>query len=170
MKPRILSTARHSFPLATAIAALFAGQSASASTFYWDNNATTAGFGSAEVSRQAGWVRHPEPRAVGVEPRKRWVYTCPLADPYTPSVPLPPGRWRCDSWRHGAPRPAVSAARPRRQNTSAALRRCSPTPGSGGLLRAAARQCALMWGHRRCSHSLLAECPARQRPSRRPEL
>jgi autotransporter-associated beta strand protein len=47
MKPRILSTARLSLPLATAIAALLAAQSASASTFYWDNNATAAGFGSA---------------------------------------------------------------------------------------------------------------------------
>ena len=45
---RILSVARLSFPLATALAALFAGQSAQAQTTrYWDQNGTTAGFGSA---------------------------------------------------------------------------------------------------------------------------
>ena len=47
MKPRILSTARLSFPFAVAIAALLAAQSASATTYYWDNNGTTAGFGTA---------------------------------------------------------------------------------------------------------------------------
>jgi autotransporter-associated beta strand protein len=44
MKPRILSTARLAVPLATAIAALLAVQSASATNYYWDVNGTTAGF------------------------------------------------------------------------------------------------------------------------------
>jgi autotransporter-associated beta strand protein len=47
MKPRILSTARLSIPLASAIAALLAVESVSATTYYWDNNGATAGFGSA---------------------------------------------------------------------------------------------------------------------------
>jgi autotransporter-associated beta strand protein len=48
MKTRILSTARLSFPLASALAALFAAQSAQAQTTrYWDNNGDTAGFGDA---------------------------------------------------------------------------------------------------------------------------
>ena len=47
MKPRILSSARLSFPLAAAIAALLAGTQAHAATFYWDNNNTTLGFGNA---------------------------------------------------------------------------------------------------------------------------
>ncbi|MEY3897312.1 MAG: toxins and related Ca2+-binding domain, partial [Verrucomicrobiota bacterium] len=49
MKPRLLSFARLSFPLATAIAALISAQSASAATFYWDSTPTpaTAGFGTA---------------------------------------------------------------------------------------------------------------------------
>ena len=42
MKPRILSTARLSFALATAIAALFAAQSAHATTITWDANGATA--------------------------------------------------------------------------------------------------------------------------------
>ncbi len=46
MKSRLLSSARLSFPLAFAIAALFAVHSASATTYYWDNNGTTAGFGT----------------------------------------------------------------------------------------------------------------------------
>jgi hypothetical protein len=48
MKPRrILSALRLSFPLASAIAALLAAQPAFALTYYWDNNGTTAGFGTA---------------------------------------------------------------------------------------------------------------------------
>lgn len=47
MKPRLLSIARLSFPLATAIAALLAVPSLRAATYYWDNNGTTAGFGAA---------------------------------------------------------------------------------------------------------------------------
>lgn len=49
MKRRLLSTARLSFPLATALAALLTAQSASAATFYWDSTPTpsTAGFGTA---------------------------------------------------------------------------------------------------------------------------
>ena len=49
MKPRrILSVARLSFPLASALAALFnlAAPSASAATYYWDSDGTVAGFGS----------------------------------------------------------------------------------------------------------------------------
>ena len=42
MKSKPIS--RLSFPLATAIAALLAGQSASATNYYWDVNGTTAGF------------------------------------------------------------------------------------------------------------------------------
>jgi hypothetical protein len=47
MKPRLLSSARLSFPLATAIAALLAVPSLRAATYYWDNNGITAGFGAA---------------------------------------------------------------------------------------------------------------------------
>jgi len=47
MKPRILFTAHLFFPLATAIAALLAAPSAFATTFYWDNNNSTSGFGTA---------------------------------------------------------------------------------------------------------------------------
>ena len=46
MKTRILSTARLSFPLASAIAALLAAPAASAATYYWDTDGTTAGYGS----------------------------------------------------------------------------------------------------------------------------
>ena len=44
MKPRLLNTARLSFPLATALAALLATQSATADTYYWDVDGTTPGF------------------------------------------------------------------------------------------------------------------------------
>jgi autotransporter-associated beta strand protein len=47
MKPRILSTARLAVPLATAIAALLAVQSASATDYYWNTDGTTIGFGTA---------------------------------------------------------------------------------------------------------------------------
>jgi fibronectin-binding autotransporter adhesin len=48
MKPRrILSSLRLSLPLASAIAALLAAQPAFALNYFWDNNGTTAGFGSA---------------------------------------------------------------------------------------------------------------------------
>ena len=47
MKPRILSTARLSFPLAAAIAALLSTHSASAANLYWDTNGTTTGSGAA---------------------------------------------------------------------------------------------------------------------------
>jgi autotransporter-associated beta strand protein len=48
MKPRILNSARLSFPLATALAAMFFAHSAQAQTNrYWDQNTATAGFGSA---------------------------------------------------------------------------------------------------------------------------
>lgn len=47
MKTRILNTARLSLPLASAIAALLAAPTASAATYYWDNNGATAGFGTA---------------------------------------------------------------------------------------------------------------------------
>lgn len=47
MKPRLLATARLSFPLATAVAALLAGPSAQAVSHFWDNNAGTTGFGNA---------------------------------------------------------------------------------------------------------------------------
>jgi fibronectin-binding autotransporter adhesin len=50
MKLRILSAARLSFALATAIAALLATQSAHATIYYWDDNAATAGFGTAGAS------------------------------------------------------------------------------------------------------------------------
>ena len=46
MKPRILSTARLSFSFATAIAALFAGQSAHATPYFW-NGATTGTWNTA---------------------------------------------------------------------------------------------------------------------------
>ena len=47
MKPRRLPIARLSFPLASALAALFAVSYTQAATYYWDNNGTTAGFGAA---------------------------------------------------------------------------------------------------------------------------
>lgn len=48
MKPRILSTARLSIPLATALAALLSTHSVQAQTTrFWDQNGTTAGFGAA---------------------------------------------------------------------------------------------------------------------------
>ena len=47
MKLRHLFPARLSFPLASAIAALLGGQSASAADYYWDTNGTTIGFGTA---------------------------------------------------------------------------------------------------------------------------
>ena len=47
MKLRLLSTARLSFLLASAIAALLAVQSASATTYYWDTDGSTIGFGTA---------------------------------------------------------------------------------------------------------------------------
>lgn len=48
MKSRILSAARLSFSLASAIAALLAAAPAvHAATYYWDNNSTTAGYGTA---------------------------------------------------------------------------------------------------------------------------
>ena len=50
MKPRLLSTARLSFPLASAIAAMLATPAAHATTYYWDDNAATAGFGTAGAS------------------------------------------------------------------------------------------------------------------------
>ena len=47
MKPRLLSIARLSFPLASAIAALLATPAAHAAIYYWDGNNGTAGFGTA---------------------------------------------------------------------------------------------------------------------------
>ena len=47
MKSRLLSTARLSFPLATAISALLSTHSAQAVAHFWDNNSTTTGFGNA---------------------------------------------------------------------------------------------------------------------------
>jgi autotransporter-associated beta strand protein len=47
MKRRLFSTSRLSFPLASALAALLAALPAPAATYYWDNNGTTAGFGTA---------------------------------------------------------------------------------------------------------------------------
>lgn len=47
MKPRPLSAARLSLPLASAIAALLAANSAGAATYYWDNSPGLAGFGTA---------------------------------------------------------------------------------------------------------------------------
>jgi autotransporter-associated beta strand protein len=48
MKPRLLSSARTTFPLTSAIAALLASQSAMGQTNrYWDTNGTTTGFGAA---------------------------------------------------------------------------------------------------------------------------
>jgi autotransporter-associated beta strand protein len=46
MKTRILNTARLSLPLASALAALLAAPAASAATYYWDTDGTTAGYGS----------------------------------------------------------------------------------------------------------------------------
>ena len=46
MKPRRLSAARLSFPLASAIAALLTAQSASAQNHYWDSDGTVAGYGT----------------------------------------------------------------------------------------------------------------------------
>jgi autotransporter-associated beta strand protein len=47
MNPRFTSTARLSFPLATAVAAMLAASSASAENLYWDTNGTIAGSGAA---------------------------------------------------------------------------------------------------------------------------
>ncbi|MEI6175267.1 MAG: autotransporter-associated beta strand repeat-containing protein [Verrucomicrobiota bacterium] len=47
MKLRVRPIARLSFPLASAIAAMLAAPFANAFTYYWDNNSTTAGFGTA---------------------------------------------------------------------------------------------------------------------------
>lgn len=48
MNPRLLSTARRSFPLVASIAALIAGQSAHSVSLYWDTDGTsTAGSGAA---------------------------------------------------------------------------------------------------------------------------
>lgn len=48
MKPRIPSTSRLSFPLATALAALISAQSVQAADFFWDpaSSGTNAGSGS----------------------------------------------------------------------------------------------------------------------------
>jgi autotransporter-associated beta strand protein len=50
MKSRILSTARLSFTLASAIAALLAAPATHADTYYWDDDDATAGFGTAGAS------------------------------------------------------------------------------------------------------------------------
>jgi autotransporter-associated beta strand protein len=59
MKSRIISSARLSFPLASAIAALLAAHSASATTFYWDTNgattANTAATGTWMAGSAANW-------------------------------------------------------------------------------------------------------------------
>jgi fibronectin-binding autotransporter adhesin len=47
MKPPILSAARRSFPIATALAAMIAAPVTQAATYFWDNNGATAGFGTA---------------------------------------------------------------------------------------------------------------------------
>jgi autotransporter-associated beta strand protein len=46
MKPRLLSTARLSLPLATALAALLAQHSLHAASYYWDTNTNTTGAGA----------------------------------------------------------------------------------------------------------------------------
>jgi autotransporter-associated beta strand protein len=60
MKPRILSTARLSFALASALAALFAAPSARAVTYYYDNNTDAASFGTAggtwAAPTTSGWT------------------------------------------------------------------------------------------------------------------
>ena len=59
MKPRLLSAARLSFPLATALAALLAASPSNAATLYWDGTSSTAnadgGNGSWNDNSTANW-------------------------------------------------------------------------------------------------------------------
>jgi autotransporter-associated beta strand protein len=66
MKPRILNTFRLSLPLAAAIAALLAARSANAATYYWDNNTTTAGYGTASGTWTAPTVAQWSTSSTGV--------------------------------------------------------------------------------------------------------
>jgi autotransporter-associated beta strand protein len=62
MKPRILSTARLFFPLAAAIAALLAAQSASAAPYYWDG--TSASWNTVANWSTASGADTPDPLAL----------------------------------------------------------------------------------------------------------
>lgn len=65
MKPRSLSVLRLSLPLAAALAALFSAQSTQAITYYWDQNGTTAGFGTGAGTWAAPTVSRWSTSSVG---------------------------------------------------------------------------------------------------------